>query len=737
MFNRTKGRGGALLCVIWLVVCAIFLIGRFSNGVPIDTNIQSILPNQTLSPAVKAAMDRSGEVASNRVVFLVSSKEGDTLNVEASNALSKKLIEAGLFKNDQADNEELGRWIFANRNELLCEPTENFTAETAQFIRKTALASVYGVGGPVTGDLLKADPFLLTIRLANCLSNGVASLPANQSMLTGKLLEPAYAMDTQSKIQAVVSAWEEEWLPQGIELARVGAVFHAAYGAKSAKTEMTFIGGMGLIGVAMLFWSVFGRVLNVIAVASLIALSCTSGLAATLMFYAEIHMLVLVFAAMLVGVVADYAVHAMATGVGNDWPSEMDRRRHLLRPMSVSMLTTAAGFAGLFFLGVPLFQQLAVLAIVGVFTAWALVLFIFLPLDKTPASNEGALRIRWMRTLSFATNFLPISMQSAVAAAVFIIIGGIGFLVAQPLDDVRRFQPQKSELVEQEKSISNIIGSTSSQVFLVSKGETLDETKQNEEVYLEEIVDQNVFALTRFDPSQKLRLANSAILQEKLFSPYEAAHRAQLGAMEPDEALDVSVKRPSWFSDLHVEDEGKHYLIARLSSAEGLSNSEKNVIVDTASEYSQAFASYRALSGRSLIIAVCVALVFVFIVYRKPFALSIVLAPAAAMLCGIYLPAIWGQQITFFSMAGAMVLFGVSVDYSAFMWEAGRKQEAWTKASVLVGAVTTMLSMGLLALSETLPVRSFGITVAVGVICALIFSTFPYYLARKDALNAD
>ncbi|MFC7290853.1 MMPL family transporter [Hirschia litorea] len=738
-----KNKWGACACVVWLVLSLAIVVARASNGLPIDTNIKSILPNQTLASSVKAAMDRSGEVASNRVVFLVTDTTQSGLNVQAMASLKQKLMQGNLFADDMADMDGLGRWVFANREEILCEPAANLSDEIAQNIRKQALAKVYGVGAPITGDLLRADPFLLTLRLSECLSQGAALIPKNQSLLSGKLTRPAFALDTQAQVIERIGTWEEEWAPKGVELARTGAVFHAAHGANSAKTEMSFIGGIGIVGVVALFWFVFGRVTNVLAVASLIAFSCLSGFAATLLIFQDIHMLVLVFAAMLVGVVADYAVHAMATGVNDNWPEEKFRRGHLWRPMTVSMLTTAAGFAGLVFLGVPMFRQLAVFAIIGIFTAWALVLFVFLPLDRVPKNGREVLSFRWMRVLSFASKALPVSRTAAYVALGLGVITIGGFIFSRSLDDVREFQPRNKELIAQEVQLSQIVGSMSSQVFLVSEGVNLEEAKRREEAAIKVLgPDVTTFSLTRFDPSLEVRRSNRAALEDMLFSPYGRVHAAQLGVatLPPASNEVVDAAKPAWFEDLHVVDNGKHFLIARVSAPQNIVLSDTSIegvtLVDMAGQYSQAFASYRVLAAWSLVAAVGVALLFVGIIYRNIRALSIVLTPAAAMLCGIYLPTLLGQPITFFSMAGAMVLFGVGVDYSAFMWESGRNRETWSKASVLVGGITTLLSMGLLALSETLPVRSFGITVALGVICALVFSTLPYYLASKDVSDA-
>jgi predicted exporter len=50
---------------------------------------------------------------------------------------------------------------------------------------------------------------------------------------------------------------------------------------------------------------------------------------------------------------------------------------------------------------------------------------------------------------------------------------------------------------------------------------------------------------------------------------------------------------------------------------------------------------------------------------------------------------------------------------------------------VFLAALTTVLSMGLMSLSNTFPVRSFGLAVAAGVTAAYLVSFLPARLARR------
>ena len=734
---RLRGIVGAICTIVF---CAIVIGANLVRGFPLETDIESILPVQPIPIAVREGLHRASEIATNRIAILVTADDQATSESAVAD-LTKRLTEQELFTADGAEGETIGRWLFANRHELVCELSPRaFDAAAGERIRHKALASLFGVGAPVTGDLLRADPFLYTFQLAKCLSGQGSAPPEGSAIVSGALRQSAFRMDTQASVGAVLQGWQQTWESQGIRMDRSGAIFHAEHAASSAKTEMSTIGGLGLLGVTILYWLAFGRVRNVAQVAALIAISFSFGLSVALLVFGELHVLTLVLSAMLVGVVSDYALHMMGAGAGENWPDPDLRWSHLVRPMTVSMLTTAAGFVGLLFLGVSIFQQLAVLSIAGIACAWALVLFVFLPNDAAPRKRELAIA-RWRGVESFARVFFNGWRKLLIAAALVLAATGTGLVSARTLDDVRQFQARDAQLEAEDAAVRSATGQDGSMILMLTEGSTLEEAKQREEDALATLPPSaSAFALTRFDPSGTRRSLNRAALNRFLEQPFLAAQRALLGLPGESAPEKTSAELPDILAGLHIASEdGRHYLIARLSAAEGwdVPAIPGVRIIDAAATYSDAFARYRELASACLVIAIIAAAFFILAVYRKFSALSMVLAPALAILGGIFIPAAFGFPVSFFSVAGAMVLFGVGIDYSAFMWEAGSRSENWSKASVFLGALTTLLSMGLLALSETYPVRSFGLTIASGVACAFLFSTFPYFVARKVTLNAN
>lgn len=133
----------------------------------------------------------------------------------------------------------------------------------------------------------------------------------------------------------------------------------------------------------------------------------------------------------------------------------------------------------------------------------------------------------------------------------------------------------------------------------------------------------------------------------------------------------------------------------------------------------------------ALAVAAICAIGATLLVYRRLAALSILVPPLLACAVALLAPPALGFPLTFFSFAAALVLLGIGIDYAAFQWEAGLQHDRWTAVAVFIDALTTLLSMGLLILSSTYPVRSFGLTVTIGIAAALCLSHIPRLVAMR------
>ena len=86
-----------------------------------------------------------------------------------------------------------------------------------------------------------------------------------------------------------------------------------------------------------------------------------------------------------------------------------------------------------------------------------------------------------------------------------------------------------------------------------------------------------------------------------------------------------------------------------------------------------------------------------------------------------------GIPFSFFSAMGLFLVVGAGVDYAIFQREAADANSRWTRVGIVLAALMTCISVGLLGFSSVLPVKSFGVTVAVGIFLSLVLSP----LARR------
>jgi predicted exporter len=733
----TWRRAGAAACWLWLAACCVFLAIRFSGPAPIDSDVLSMLPDAGKG-VERDGIDLASKAAAGRVAVLVSGADDATVG-KAADDLAARLGRNGLFVPDTADTSVTARWVFENRNQLLCQrnPAE-FDAAAAQKIARRAIADIYSVTGAVTGDLLRQDPFLLTIRLAECLPpQGAALSKPGERLVSGRISTSAYRLDAQDEIVADFDSWRAEWAPKGVKSARAGAVFHAHEAAAHAKRDFSWIGAVGLIGCALLIYASFRTITSVVQGLTIVFISLIPGLAVALMIFPTVHVLVFVFASTLIGIVSDYAINMLATGPASDWAPLKDRLAMAGRPLTVSMVTIALGYGALAVFGVPLFQQVAALAAVGIITAWAFALLVLAPMDRRPPNADA--RRAWWQKIERAREAIRIPPAVVWSiTAVLVAVSIFGATRIRFLDDVRQFQPKQVELLAEEDAVKAAGYGGTTVTFLLSEGATLEEAKQREEAALAEApASARILSSTRFDPSQKRRAANEAALKAELYEPLLPAHLATIG-VEPSVDLQnlappADVAKPSWLAELSGSAKGRFFLVAPMLDAAGWKGPDVPgvKIVDPAATYSTAFAEYRSQAIMALLAAAACAIVATLLVYRRLSALTILIPSGLAAAMALLIPAAFGYRLTFFSFAAALVLVGDGVDYAAFQWEGGLRRQRWTAVAVALDAATTLLSVGLLSASDTVPVQSFGLTVTIGIAAALCLSHIPKLAAMK------
>jgi predicted exporter len=722
-------RWPAVLIGLGFIAALLFSAWRIDGA--IDTDIISLLPADTHDAVLAAAVTRANDVAANRVAFAVEG--GDATARRAAHAeLSDALVATGHFRPADADGETLWRWFFAHRASLLC-PADRARLEAgeggaiaAEALRQWYAPSMLGMGG-----LLKSDPFLLTNRLLACLLPGsLAHAAPSAEILLGSVTASVFRIDVQDGIGQVVANWQMKWERQGLVLSRGGAVFHAAYGAARARTEMSVIGGVTLVAILLLYWLMFRSLRAPVLALFMVVYALVTGLAVTLLAFGGIHVMALVFGAALIGMVVDYTTYYLVTGIGDAQTSRAERRARLFRPLTLGMLTSIGAFAALLAFPVPAFRQVAVFGMSGLFAAWLGTLWL-VPLIEggRMATGPGA---AWIAR--HAGHYLartPGAVWRGGVVVIVLAILALGWRFGAILDNVRGLQSPSPILAAEEARLRELTGFAPSSAFILVRGSSAAETTQREEALLARLAPDDreavILAPSRIDPSPTARTRDGNLLETRLFMPFVPELAVELGsgnldAYSAEGGSDAAL--PGLVTSLRGETGGTHWSLLPVTGAvawppDAGAGAE---LVDPANLYSALFGEYRRLATIGVAAACFMAGVMLLLIYREFSALRVLLPALLAVMATPAIVMLLGLPFSFFSAMGLFLVLGAGVDYAIFQREHPDENGKWTRVGIVLAALMTCISVGLLGLSSVLPVRSFGVTVAVGIFVSLALS---------------
>jgi predicted exporter len=722
--------------VLTLALIAIFLLSfgfaasRLSQGV--DTDILSLLPGDAHDPVLADALQKASAVASNRVAFAIEGGTPASRRAAASD-LTSRLQKTGLFQTSDGDAAELWRWLFAHRASMLC-PVDRKQLEAGKgaAIAREAMLQWYApmtVGGTT---FLKSDPLLLTNRLLGCLlpKSIRLGLSSDSEIISGSISASVYRLDVQDRITAAIDGWQADPLSEGLTLSRAGAVFHAAYGAAQARYEMSVIGGITTVAVLLFYWMMFYSLRAPLIAVGMVVFSLSIGLAAAFLLFGHVHAMALVFGAALIGMVVDYTTYYLVTGLTRSGDDVATRRKRIVRPLTLGMVTSVGAFVALLFFPVPAFRQIALFGSVGLLAAWAGTLLL------TPRVEGGAMRRGpgAILTRRMAERFLarqPGKRATALIVGVAIVVVVAGYFQGRTLDDVRHFQAPSPELAAEEARIRDLTGFAPSGSFILVQGLSRDAATAAEERLIAVLEgrggdDQILWAASRFDPSQAQTRRDARLIESKLIEPHLAGVLAALGVQatvpyKAEATSDAAV--PGFVRDLRGQTGPVYWSILPVTGRmDALPDIAGVQYVDPAQRYSDLFAQYRQNATYGLVAAAAVTALLLLIVYRRLAALRILLPTILALCVTPAVMSLFGMPYSFFSAMGLFLVAGAGVDYSIFQWETPGRSGDWTRVGIVLAAAMTCISVGLLGLSSVLPVRSFGLTVAIGVLLSLTLS---------------
>jgi len=769
-----------------VIVAIVISFGvQLYSGIEVETNILKLLPKTEQDQIIEDSVEKFINQFSQKVLFLVKHKQEKKAE-EGAYEFFKRLKEENIFKTLKLkiDSDELKsyyKFYFPYRFQLLGGgERELFSNEkNIEKFLSVHMQKLYSPMALTNSAILESDPFFLFISFlqdlpqpANLLNLNNGLLKANVNDYHYVLLSADIGVDPfSSKSVQIVEAIDKAKKETAgkiseIEFVSTGMVFHADMGAKLAKREISVIGFGSILGIILLFMATFRSLFPLFLGMAPIVVGMFSAFVLGNLVFEKMHMLTLVFSASLIGISIDYSFHYFSDQLleKKNWNAEKGLK-NIFSGITLGLLTTVIGYFGLFFAPFPGLIQMAFFSSVGLIAAYLTVVFWFPVFVKKTSNHKEPFFLSRLETYFSIWRLKKFSEVRVLLFVLIPIIFVIGFTNLNVQDDIRSLRPEIDFFTEQENEFKQIAGRIENSHFLIVKGKNEEQAIQSEEEIapeLEKLIESKDLAgyqaVSKAVPSIKRQKQNFSLLSN-FFNKNKSRikeYMNDLGFSKKsfDYLKTISTKKnieylttEKWVSDLpqhflqNLQIEKSNQAFTSVILLENLKNSEilstivkkhSNITyVNKVSQISNLMKKYRKMAG--ILVCISYICIFLFLMVRYGFIKSflIMTPPVMAALLTIGLLGTFSIDFNLFNTLALLLILGIGIDYTLFLEEA-KEQKRATMLAIFLSALTTLLSFGLLALSKTPALSSFGLTILMGISFAFLLSPFSVAKIKKQ-----
>ncbi len=746
------------LSLAWLLIVAVvaFHQWQFWKHPPIDSDILAMLPRDADDRVLADATERIASASARQMVVLLGAPDAAQAKVAEQRFRQSLAAQERAHALPFVATGSAADWFpraqafySAHRDGLLtsAQRTQLQNASTDE-LAQAALASLFGPMGTPRMTEWRQDPLGLWPQWwqARAADSGLrvgddGLLEAGGrywAALTFETRASAFRLDGEPVIGTALdhAAVSAHAAVPSLRILHAGVPLHAEAAAVQANREINTIGWGSLAAVLLLVFLAFRSLRPILLVAASLLIGCATALSVTAWVFGEVHLLTLIFGASLVGVAEDYGIHWFASRQGVPAERRWSLLRHLLPGLWLALLTSAAAYLALGLAPFPGLRQMALFSVVGLAAAFMTVICGF------PWLDGGRVReTRFSRAIGGSLARWPRVRGNAVWGVVGLvtlaaIVGGAWQLRGD--DDLRSLQSSPPELMAQQIEIAGLLGMPSPAQFYLVRGADAEQVLQREEALtrrLRGLADAGIIrghrAVSDWLPSRRqqaddarltARIENEVIdkvgqalgepLQRASFdaAPIEADAWLKSPASEPFRHLWLGRLGDQVASVVMIDDLGNPAALAALETQAGGIDGVR--WVNRTADFSNLLRHYRHLMSGLLIAGI--AFVFAVLWWRyRASAWRVMLPTLIAGALTVALLGWLGQPVQLFNVLALMLLLGMGIDYGIFLSEHRGDPTAWM--AVCIGAASTWLSFGLLALSATPALRAFGLTLLLGI----------------------
>jgi len=761
---------GNLAPVIWaalLLFAAAVTAFEISGDAWLKSNVFELLPESDYDPLTETATRTVDAELGTRLLFFIGHTDRGRAIVAADafagELQQEPLIQSVTTRIDESQFATMANFYYPHRSRILSQDQVSSLIDDMDSVEQAALAQMFSPFG--ASNTLTTDPFFLFPGSMQAMQPSANALQLEDNFLWAHREGLDYAFVMANLVSPTLSITEQEALARhmndaldemlndhpGIDVLKTGFSFYAHEATQSAKGEVSTIGVGSLIGLLLLIVSTFRslRPLSLIVVS--IVAGCLVALAVTLTVFGDVHLFTLVFGASLIGVSVDYSFHYVADDAfGRDgWTPERGLR-HIFMGITLGLLTSILAYLALTVAPFPGLQQLAIFSTAGLIGAYFTLLCMARLWRRRFVLRESTV------VLTVARGILSIwrrgrTSHHYVFLAALVVIIVVSWRSLETNDDVRLLQSQPEQLLRQEAAIQELLGVAQAGTFLLASASTSEQLLQKEEAVRAELDGMiaagslaSYQAISRWVPSAA-RQSRSKDAYDDLIGKRLPGLFATLGVADvvvantiadltvETDVLDIATwlehpvseqLRNLWI-DAPDDEKASIILLFGVRDIDELTGVVANFpavkVINKGRELSALFGEYRSRVATVLVAAYLLILAGLSMRYGFKRAAILIIPPVFAGSLALVIISLAGESINLFNFLAMILVLGIGIDFTLFIAEASGDLTS-TMFAITLSAVTTMLSFGLLSLSSTYAVHSFGMTVLLGIACAYLLS---------------
>ena len=765
---------GYVILALGLVVAlaAYVVVTRLS----VITEITAFMPPGQ-SPLQQLLISQLDKGPTARLIYIALSDGEPEMLAASSKDLAEKFRQSGLFarvhNGSRKDVDTIRDYLFLHRY-LLTSSDVSQKLEVAGLKRalRERLRDLASPLAPVIKRTLRQDPTAELFELGRHwlsfragsqqikILNGVwFSVDERKSLLVLEIqptgLDVQGQVDTVRDVHRIV---DDVVLPRGLSASVSGPPVFVVQTRNILRSDAWTLSIVALLLVAAFLFAVFRSFIIVALVAVPLACSAVVAAAATLLIFGSVHAVTLAFGITLIGVAIDYPIHLIShLRVRTHPPREQVKR--IWPTLRMTVLTTIAAYAALLLSSLEGLKQLGLFTAAGLLTAVAITRWV-MPYLVSNEINAGSPQPLFDRALEFfGRRAFRLRLPAAVAVGLLAI-----FLV---LTDKTRVDYEIDGLStisatqrSRDRDLRAVLG-------LWSGGKLLAVTAHDAEgalVHTEQLVDrlsalaakgalEGYTTVSQFIPSEAAQRAiqasipQSTVMRRRLeqaqadtpfkqgvFDPFLRdleSNRTQevLGAEEllasPIGGLIAPLlfkNEDSWIVLVLLHGVNDPTRLVELSTeTEGI----ETIYLDLKQEISRIMIHTIDESTRVVLLGVVAMYLLLLVHFRSLLRPLRVLGPTLAAVCSTSALLVGsGTPLNLFHLMSLLLVVGLGLDYSLFFNRLRSEVDEWTTTfrALWVCSVTTILVFGLLLFSQTPPLNSIGVTVALGAGLSWLFA---------------